>query len=328
MRMLAHAGDGRREARGADEALEVREGAIGFDLKIVLVTVLPWVLVLALALTGTTSLLIDVPLVLLAAPHVLVTPAMFFQTGLRPHVVANRRFYVLAPIVTIGGGVALFVFAPADVAKAALLGFALWQIHHFTKQNLGMFSFWTKARGISSPTGAERKVIQWTAVIGMAGIIRLADLTPLVTTLAEMVGVATIVVLAAASIWVAHREGGARTAALLASVVFYAPVLVFNVGFIAALLAYQAAHGAQYYLMVGTATRPTGIRLAAVALLLLVFGPVFAYSGIAIDPYGSDAWMVGAYKGVISWHFLADSRLWRLRDPQVRGFMKQRFAFL
>jgi hypothetical protein len=32
--------------------------------------------------------------------------------------------------------------------------------------------------------------------------------------------------------------------------------------------------------------------------------------------------------GVVVWHFLADARLWRLRDPSVRVIVRRRFDFL
>jgi hypothetical protein len=35
-----------------------------------------------------------------------------------------------------------------------------------------------------------------------------------------------------------------------------------------------------------------------------------------------------SYMGVVVWHFLADARLWRLRDPAVRAVVRRRFDFL
>jgi hypothetical protein len=300
-----------------------------FDQKIVLVTVLPWFLILVAGQLGErASVLVDLPLILLGTPHVLATTALFVDPGLRPHVRAHRAFYVLAPIITIGGCFVVFAFSPAALVEPALVALLLWQIWHFTKQNVGMLAFWTKARGIAGPSTAERRLVLGTAVIGMAGILHLAQLDPLIDDVAVAVGLAATAVLAVAAVVIGWRQGPVRVAALLAAVLFYAPVLVIGLGVITAALAYQAAHGAQYYLMVGTATRPTK-RSGTIGIVLLVtLGPVFALPGLLVDPFGATAWLLGLYKGVIAWHFVADSRLWRLRDPTVRGFMKERFSFL
>lgn len=324
------------DTRASEVAAEPRSRLLRmrFDHKIVLVSALPWaVLFVAQALGRERAVFLDLPLIYLGAPHVLATAALFVDPGLRSHVRAHRTFYIAAPIVTITACVAVFTFSPRTVAGVAILGLTLWQIHHFTKQNLGMFAFWTKARGMSSASAAERKVIQWTSAIGMAGIVRIAGRTgwiphnDLVDALARGVGAAALVTLTVGAIAVTWRQGHVRTIGLLATVAFFAPVVVFDVGLVTASLTYQAAHGAQYYLMVGTATRPTRTSGMTAIILLLVAGPLFLPLGM-IDPYGAQAWMFGIFKGIVAWHFVVDSRLWRLRDAEIRGFMKSRFNFL
>lgn len=319
--------------RSPNAATGSRLSGLRFDHKIALASALPWGVLLVSQFLGSGTVVLELPLIYLGAPHVLASVALFLEPGLRSHVRGNRSFYLAAPIVTVAICVAVFALSPKSIAGVAILGLTLWQIHHFTKQNLGMFSFWTKARGMASPTPAERRVIQWTALIGMAGIIRIAGrsgwipTSEVVDSLARGVGLIALAVLGVTAVAATVGSSSGRTAGLLASVAFFAPVVVLDVGLVTAALTYQAAHGAQYYLMVGTATRPTRVSGMSAMLLLLIAGPIFLLL-TAVEPYGTQAWMYGLYKGVVSWHFLADSRLWRLRDGEIRAFMKQRFAFL
>jgi hypothetical protein len=57
------------------------------------------------------------------------------------------------------------------------------------------------------------------------------------------------------------------------------------------------------------------------------FAAIAVALGLAVHGAPGIVW-AQAYTGVVVWHFLADARLWRLRDPEVRAIVRRRFDFL
>ncbi|HEU5152567.1 MAG TPA: hypothetical protein VFU19_18910 [Iamia sp.] len=302
-----------------------REG-VGFDWQVVGVTVLPWVLFLTTWVLDVKPLPLAFAGAMLGTPHILATVGLYLEPGLRGVVRANRVAFWVVPLAVIAGSALAFAVSPRGLVYALLIGFVLWQTHHFTKQNFGLFTFWARSRGLPGASPAERKLIQATSVIGMAGILRVVDEGSWLDAAMRGVGLAAIVACGVGVL--ACTDDPRRRAALLVAVAFYAPLHIFDVGFLSAAFAYQAAHGAQYYLMVGKATRPTRRSLLAFLVFLVVAGLVLFTLVRTVDPYGSSAWALGLVKGLVAAHFIADSRFWRLRDKDIRTFMKSRFDFL
>lgn len=203
----------------------------------------------------------------------------------------------------------------------ALIG---WQTYHFTKQNLGMFAFWCRARRMDPMSSFERRFLKATSVIGILGVLRAMDLIPSWNRPLQAVGLSLI---AAAMRAVLATTRGPRMWALLLAAIFYAPVHVFSIDILGASFIYQAAHGAQYYLMVGETIRPSrnAIRLT---IVLVLAGGAALLAITSPTAFHAQPWLFGLGKGIVVAHFVADASLWRLGNPKVRVIMKERFAFL
>lgn len=297
---------------------------VPFHHQLALVTVAPWALFLGL---HTFDLARPLPLALLAlalgVPHVLATFGLYVEPGLREHVRRHRVRYYVVPALLVPSTALAFAASPVLVVKVLFVAFLVWQSHHFTKQNLGVYSFWCKSQGLAPASTTERRIVLATAVVGMTGVVRMANSVPELDGALRVLGLATVV----ACIGLALRVGGRKAVGLLAAVAFFLPLHVFDVGLLGAAVSYQMAHGAQYYLMVGKVARPRPVaRRVAIAVLLL--GGVLMVAAGRQSALGPHAWAFGLGKGIVAAHFVADAGLWRLSDRDVRQFMKTRFDFL
>jgi hypothetical protein len=88
--------------------------------------------------------------------------------------------------------------------------------------------------------------------------------------------------------------------------------------------AYQAAHGAQYYLMVDRALRPDRRALRVTVVTVLV-GAVPAVLLLTPRLLLVAPGLYGLGKGLAICHFIADARVWRLRDPALGPVLRHRF---
>lgn len=301
-----------------------------FDWAIVAVTAGPFLFFLTEHVLGVGLTAVAAVAFMLGTPHVLATFGLFLDRDIRALSLADRTRYMLVPALAIPLTVIAFLFVDGKAATVVLTGFLLWQTHHFTKQNLGMFAFWTRARRLPGMTPRERSLILGTTLIGGLGILRATGLVPDLDQPLRVVG---LLVLTSGVIWVAAHWQGQRSLALLTAIAFYSPLLIFDVNLLGAAFAYQAAHGAQYYLMVGTvvhAGRPSSPSLLSVTTVVaaLVVGAVLITAATSNWAFTDHRWLFGVGKGIVAAHFVADARLWRLRDPAVRGIMKARFSFL
>lgn len=307
---------------GAAEA-KARAGE-AFGRRAVLVTALPWVLFLVLHLLSISPLVLGPVVIYLQGPHVLATFGLYLDRDLSRHMAAHRPAYFLAPVAAIVTMAVAFAVTSGRVTYLLYAAFLLWQTHHFTKQNLGMFSFWCRARSLPGMTDAERTLLRSTSAIGILGVLHMMDLAPQFETWLRGLGLGAIAV----GLVLALRPGApARKAALVAAVLFYAPLHVFDLGIAAAALSFQAAHGAQYYLMVGEVVRRDR-RVVKRTVAFVLLGGLALTAASRVDPLGGNAWVFGLAEGVVAGHFLVDARIWRLSTPDIRAVMKQRFAFL
>ena len=301
-----------------------------FDWAIVAVTAGPFVFFLTEHVLGVGLTALAAVAFMLGTPHVLATFGLYLDRDIRALSLGDRRRYMIVPALAIPLTVLAFLFVDGTAATVVLTGFLLWQTHHFTKQNLGMFSFWTRARDLPGMAPRERSLILGTTVIGGLGILRATGLVP---DLDQPLRIAGVLVLTVGVVWVATHWQGQRSLALLAALAFYSPLLMFDVNLLTAAFAYQAAHGAQYYLMVGTvvhAGRPSPPSLLSITAVLaaLFVGAVLITEATTNSAFNDHRWLFGVGKGIVAAHFVADAQLWRLREPAVRGIMKARFSFL
>jgi len=300
-----------------------------FERNVVLVTLVP----LAVMLLHATA--VGLPLVAgiavaLGTPHVLATFGLYGDSELREVVRSDRVRLVWLPLLAIPMSALAFYVVNGSALLWLFTAFLIWQTHHFTKQNFGMVTFWTKARSLPGPTVAEKRLIKATTLVGGLGILRAVGEVPQHDALLRSAG---LVLLALGTVAILATWAGTRSVALLVVLAFYAPLHLFEADLFAAAVAYQSAHGAQYYLMVGHVMggdRSRSNRWPAVAALVLVvaLGGAALVAATRPSTTSSGRLAFGAAKGVVAAHFIADARLWRLRDPQVRTIMRRRFEFL
>lgn len=265
--------------------------------------------------------------VALGAPHVGTSAAFYFDGELRWLRDADRARFYLWPLVAVLVGLAVALTATPTMRVYAVAGFLGWQLHHFTRQNLGCFAFLCRARGMAGPTEEERRLLDLTTVAGVCAIPSALIEQSIPGEDALMLAGGLVMVVTATRAWHAARLSGdpLRAAALAFVVAFYLPLYVFDGG--AALLGYALAHGAQYLLMVGhlPGHRVDGRRmtLAVVGGFAMVGLPLYWAMGHTGQPI-----VFGLFYGVTATHFIIDAGIWKMRDPEQRAYMRRRFAFL
>ena len=308
----------------SDDGAVVRWPPISFDRKIAAATAVPFAFFLAVRLLGGLPVWLAALTLFLGAPHVLATVGLYVDRDIRSIAAADPVRYVVVPLAAIPVSVVLFGVAHGAVAVLSVTAFLAWQTQHYTKQNVGMFAFWCRARGLVAMSERERSLVRATTAVGILGILRAMALAP-GWDRALQVGGLTLVALGALVVTASWK--GQRSVALLAALAFYLPLHLFKVDLLGAAFAYQAAHGAQYYLMVGQVIRrnPVAVRVTIPVVLL---GGVVPLAALRASAFATAPVLFGFAKGVAAAHFLADASLWRLRRPEIRRVMATRFPFL
>ncbi len=286
-------------------------------------TLIPLVGVPVLHVSGALTPVTLAPLLLLGAPHVLSTLGLYADAEIGAVVRRRPRWFAVAPLAAIPVAVALFGVARGPVVLLLVAGFFAWQVQHYTKQNVGMFAFWCRSQDLAAMDERERSLIRATTVAGVIGILRAVELVPAWSGPLQALGLAVIAVLVAS---VAVRPAGVRSIALVVAACFYLPLLLSAPGLLGVAFAYQASHGAQYYLMVAR-TLAHDRRARWVAVVAVAVGGVIAVSVLAPAVLVTAPVLYGLGKGLAVSHFIADARLWRLRDPELGPILRRRFGF-
>lgn len=299
-------------------------GATSFERWLLGATLVPLALFSGFHATGGTPTWLVGLSLLLGAPHVMATLGLYADPGMRPVIQADRGLLVWAPLALIGLSGLVFLAVSGPAALLVLTGFLLWQTQHYTKQNVGVFGLWARARGDGSITEPERRLIVATTAIGTLGILRAMELAPWWDRALQLGGVA---LLAGSGLVACSLARGPRRLALLVAVGFYAPLVVFSTDLLGAAFAYQAAHGAQYYVVVARTIRGQA-QAQRVAVVSVLVGGVVAVVVLSSATFATAPLLFGLGKGLAAAHFVADARLWRLRDPQIRSLLTERMPFL
>jgi hypothetical protein len=298
--------------------------ALSFDKQLALVTVVPWFVYLFMYLTGANLLPLAILALFLSSPHVLATFGLYVDPGLRSVIRSHPVHYFVVPGSVLLLSIVLFSVSRGKVTLYLLTGFLLWQIFHFAKQNLGVASFWLKARRMPGLSTNERRLIRATFFIGAIGILRAVEIMPHADPYLHIAG---CIAVALGLIFAYVPNDNRRTLMLVCVVMFFSPTVLFRYNIVVLTGVYSVAHGAQYYLMVGktVATKRNVVRATIPFVLIGSF--IIVYLG-SRSPYIPIAWTFGLAKGIVAWHFIADARLWRMSDPDIRTFLKSRFSFL
>ena len=297
---------------------------VRFDRWLAAATLAPLVAFGALRIAGDAPGWLVAITLFLGAPHVLATLGLYADHGMAPIIAADRRRYVWWPLALIPASALAFWALHGAAAILLVTAFLLWQTQHYTKQNVGVFGLWCRARGASPMDERERALITATTAIGVLGILRAMELAPTSDRWLQGSGL----VLSAAMLLVAVTPWrGARTGALVLAVVFYAPLHIFTTDLLGGAFLYQAAHGAEYYVVVGRTIR-SDRRASRVAIVAVLVGGVIPIALLSSSSFATQPVLFGVAKGIAAAHFLADARLWRLRDPKIRAVLGQRLTFL
>lgn len=292
-----------------------------FQHRIVAASLIPWVGILLLHSADVDmSVGVWVAAKVVLAGHVGATAAFYADREMKPIMRAHPARYYLAPITAIVLAVVLVRWHGTRLVLLFTF-LAVWQIHHTTKQHLGMFAFWLKTRNAGRMSGDERRLMQLTTAIGALGISALDvfdEFLPAADAL-EAIGFGCAVV--ALVLWIRCRtEDQARNMALLLAVAFYLPLYLIS-NPVTAGLVFGAAHGVQYLLMMDrvTAARPAS-RTTGIVVGLAI--------GLVSVNAGTSSLMAGIIVGAIVAHYVVDAGAWRLSEAPQREYMRRRFDFL
>lgn len=282
-------------------------------------------------------------LLLLIGSQMHVAASFFFYT--EPEA---RRFmlreqparFIWAPLAIVLGSALAFSSASPSTLRYMVLGYWIWQTHHYTRQNHGILAFAGVASGVR-PSLAERTAVTLTGVAGVIGMIRFV--TPWRLTLLgdwgwQLHSVALGVFTCAWLFYLASlrrpeaRSSPLRMALMVVLMLFYLPLFLFQDP-VSAVFCYAVAHGFQYLLfMYVVGSTPRQRRQVALATLagLTIFGGLALKStevtGAIFGDYNAAVFGFGL--GVVMWHFVLDAGIWRLSQPFQRAYMAERFPFL
>lgn len=214
----------------------------------------------------------------------------------------------------------------------------VWQAHHFGRQNYGILSFASAFERFGPLPREFGLIINLTSAGGAIGMATMPSIYPRGLPLpvfatsgpAAYGHVGAMVMFLAAGVAVARvmvtqprlRKSPRVFLFLCLSGVFFLPSLFPGPPFMV-FWPYAMAHGAQYLIFMGVTSRKSDAGWLGFA--------VFAVSAVGLGVFANSLRgiaLVQAYTGVIMWHFIADARLWRLRDPDVRNIVRRRFDFI
>lgn len=260
--------------------------------------------------------------------HVGTTAAFYLDPEARPILAADRSRYFVWPAIAVTVALVVGLAAPVGWRTLPVAVFGMWQLHHFTRQNLGCLAFLCRARMMPGPTADERRMLDLTTVAAaLAAPFMLVNYDGPVAVAMHLAGLLVLVpvgMLAVRSMR-ANRDP-VRWVALTFAASFYLPLFLFGRGTVA-VGGYGLAHGAQYLLMMSHL--PAGRRsprpmLLAVAGSLAVVGAGVAVAGRhEVVPV-----LFAVYFGLIASHIIVDAGVWKMRTPLQRDYMRRRFSFL
>jgi hypothetical protein len=267
--------------------------------------------------------------------HVMATLWFGLDEDYRP-VVARHPFRMVGAIFILPMLTVSVALASETAARCMFALYTAWLVHHYNRQTYGIIGLAAAHDGYGRLPRAVDLILHVTTIAGSASLVTKAALMPqdmsaiaapalvavgwyvsLAATLLACTSVAILIVRDAAL-----RRCPTMMMFLVLSALFYLPSLLPGSP-IVNFLPFAMAHGLQYIILMlalsGRSSR--GLMGLALTLAIIVVLGTIAWS---ID---TNPWLQ-LYSGVVIWHFLADARLWRMRDPIVRTIVRTRFDFL
>jgi hypothetical protein len=273
--------------------------------------------------------------------HVAASFFFYSEPRMRRHMLAEypARFLVAPVVLLVGLGAFGFYVGGGPLSAYLIVGYWIWQTHHYNRQNHGILSF--VSRAVRRPVRLrERLAVTLAGVAAVTGMITYVP-SYLGTPLAAwgwQLEWTSLGIFAAA--WICYLpsllEGSPRatpwrTLMLLALMLFYLPLFLFDDMF-TAVMTYAIAHGLQYHVFMvfvaGSPRETRGRALGSLVAWALLGGAVLhvATSPAWIARVGPTIYALGL--AVVMWHFLLDAGVWRLSERFQREYMAERFRFL
>ena len=289
--------------------------------------------------------------------HVGATGWFFSDPAMRSHFYSHPTRYFLVPLLLIIGTALLFYFSDNVTTGYFFDFFGCWLLWHYQKQNVGILGFVGAATDGTSLSVWERRTLALAAVAGIAGNLRhwSAGLPPQTNTglppsfdarLPPMpieafnglnVGVLLLCLLPIFIVIAVVKTPALRTNKLrmgffLFGSLFFLPVFLFSDS-VSAFAPYALAHGWQYVVFMTFVSVNQKAPFASVLILLIVSTMGFLlldshpqireWLGILDNPL-----FTGAIYGIVMSHFVLDAKIWRLREPFQRKYMRDKFYFI
>lgn len=273
--------------------------------------------------------------------HVASSSFFYWDPDARSMLSQSPTRYFVAPIVIIVTLSALFAFGSSEVRASLTVLYFIWQTHHYTRQNLGILSFASRATQTAPPSVLEQSAVLTAGVGGVLGMITLQ--TPYASTILdgyawEINAMAVLVYGAAGVLLLVSIPNQLKERSIwrflffVLGVVFYLPTFLFK-DVISAILTYAIAHGIQYlvfmFYVAGRNHSTASLQRRLVTLSILTLGGAALLEFMQRSIWGSlNEAIFGAYLALVITHFIVDAGVWRLREATPRAYMRERFRFL
>jgi hypothetical protein len=328
-----------------------------FTLALLLSTWIPMAFFIAVGSVGKPAGGLDTiktALMFIGGVHVAATLLLYVDKKFLGLVRENKPRYVYVPVALIVSSGLIFTFGGAVVQTYAYLIFWAWQTHHYGRQNIGVYSFASIARGWP-PHRLERRVLDLAAACAMCGTFNILarDVAPgylhAIFELLYRIGAIAFlgVLIFSVYVYVKHRHDFSlsRTAFFFTLVLFFFPMFLSD-NIDVAFFSYAIAHGTQYLAFMTVLSVDLGARegrqgvskrMIAVAVFMVLLGLVGyratdlkAFSLVNASPILTTVidFMAGIGLGTTIAHFVIDAGAWKLSRPSARHYVTQRFGFL
>lgn len=263
--------------------------------------------------------------------HVASTAYFYVDRDFWSLIERNWPRFVLAPLALMAGFLVAYQLG-TRINAFALLSYFCWQLFHYQKQNYGLISFAASSEGAGPPPKILRLGLNLGVVAGVLGAIGYfsaqgRDLLGFTDAQLKNVSRGLHLPILACFAWliVYHRKFLAHRFTCLftvASLLFFLPAALGTNGLVA-FATYAIAHGAQYLIFMGVLAKRSNRFYALPALGALTIGLMIILLLMQNDPYLEHMGL-----GVVCAHFVVDAKVWRLREPEQRKLIGERFGFL
>jgi hypothetical protein len=274
-----------------------------------------------------------------STPHVASTAFFYVDREYHPLIRANLPRFLLT-LVLIPAAMVGLVFIGKQAILWSFACYTGWLLWHFQKQNYGLLSLAMKSVGAGSVPKMLKVGLDLAAIAGIAATLGMLSFYPeqfgaagfvlaRIHEPARLVGIAlygvSLICVARALFLNPEICRSSRCLFLtIAASAFFVPAFLTDNPFVA-VSAYGTAHGLQYLLMNATLSKKSSEGWVGLACMVVI-----AASGAMVLNllWAGPIWMAQIAVGLTMFHFVADAKIWRMREPMQRDLIRTRFGFL